>query len=154
MMHEQATASSFALEKRVEELAAASVTRTSIPGMPLESRPPMSSDNPWRPVLGSIVDGTLHLDGKISFKLERLDFFPSRDAFPNCYYRLNIAVCSGNRIPAETVILPQTEVSSILVEQARGLGFKQLEKGFMESGQLVFSTPSMLKFGLRSPRRS
>ena len=153
MMHEQAAARSFALEKRVEELATTSVTRTSIPGMPLKSCPSTSSDNPWRPVSGSTVDKTLHLDGKISFKLECLDFFPSREVFPNCYYRLNVAACSGNRIPAETVILPQTEASSILAEQARGRGFKQLERDFMESGQLVFSTPST-RFGLRSPRRS
>ena len=48
------------------------------------------------------------------------------------------------RIPVKTVILPQAEASSILVEQARHLGFKQLNKDFMESGQLVFSAPPAL----------
>ena len=44
------------------------------------------------------------------------------------------------------MILPQSEASSILEDQARGLGYKQLEKGFMESSQLVFSIPSTLKY--------
>ena len=43
------------------------------------------------------------------------------------------------------VILPLTEASSILAEQAQGLSFKQLERGFMESGQLFFAAPPALK---------
>ena len=47
------------------------------------------------------------------FKLENSEFFPSEKDFPRCYYRLNSAT-AGNKIPAETVLLHQTEASSII----------------------------------------
>ena len=137
---ERAEARVLTMEKQIAELS-----RDSIPGVPIESCPPTSSNNPWRPVKGSIVEGTLILHDKETFKIECLEFFPCREAFPNCYYRLNAATHTGTRIPAETVILPQAEASSVLAEQARALGFKQLDKGFLESGQLVFSARPALK---------
>ena len=74
----------------------------------------------------------------------RIEFYPSKKDFPRCYYRLNSAA-AGNKIPAETVLLHQAEASSIIASQARALGFKQQEKGFMDSGQLVFSAPKEME---------
>ena len=46
LMNEKSEAKTAALERRVEELT--SMPSGSIPGLPIESCPPTSSDNPWR----------------------------------------------------------------------------------------------------------
>ena len=76
-----------------------------IPGLPLSQCPPTTSGNPWCPVgSGRIEQGMFKLNYQTWFKLENVEFFPSQEDFPRCYYRLNSAA-AGNKIPAETVIL-------------------------------------------------
>ena len=106
--------------------------------------PPSTADNPWRQVIGFICDGRLHLSDTQSFKLEMIEFFPNREAFPNCFYRF-IPGQLSDRIPVETVILPQAETAAILGKHARTREFKQLDSGLMGGSELVFVPPKTMK---------
>ena len=118
---------------------------TEVPGIPLSSCPASTSGNPWTPVgTARIEQGMLKISHTAFYKLENVEFYPSQDDFPRCYYRLNSAA-AGNKIPAETVILHQAEASSVVANHSRSLGFTQEEKGLIESHQLVFTAPSDVK---------
>ena len=142
-MQETFTATIGKLEQKIQVLE--SGASTEVPGVPLSSCPPTTSTNPWTPVgKARVEEGMLKLSHDTYYKLENLEFYPSMDVFPNCYFRLNSAAAS-NKIPAETVILPQSEASALMATYARKHGFTQEEKGLIESRQLVFSAPKDLK---------
>ena len=104
------------MKDKIHELESGSPAE--IPGLPLSQCPPTSSGNPWVPVgSGRIEQGMFKLSHQTFFKLENVEFYPSQDDFPRCYYRLNSAA-AGNKIPAETVILHQAEASSIVANHA------------------------------------
>ena len=127
-------------------LPVVSAQASSVTALPAaDSLPPTAADNPWRVAGGTIQDGLYHITDTSAFKVEKIEFFPSKEAFPACYFRFRTEMLSGNKIPAETVILPLTEASSMISSFVRTQGFKQLETGAMNCGELIFEPPKDVK---------
>ena len=59
-----------------------------------------------------------------------IEFFPNREAFPNCFYMFIPGQLSDG-IPVETIVLPQAETAAIVGKHARVREFKQLDSGVM-----------------------
>ena len=113
---------------------------------PLSACPETTKDNPWRVTEGYFSeDGLYHISSSSAFKVECLEFYPNREAYPHCYFRFSADSVAGNRIPKETVLLPSGEAATILASLARSSGFSQVSVGSMGSTELLFESATDLK---------
>ena len=113
---------------------------------PLLACPETSKDNPWHVAQGFFSDdGLYHISSSSAFKVESLEFYPNREAYPNCYFRFLVDSVAGNRIPKEMVLLPSGEAATILATLAKSSGFSQVSVGSMGSTELLFESSADLK---------
>ena len=87
--------------------------------------PPPAEDpkNPWRPCawLGLSADGTKVLSPSGNLEVRGLEFFPSFNAFPNCYFRWKPSFdCEA--IPDEIELLPMAEATTLFSKLCLGTG--------------------------------
>ena len=71
--------------------SSASASASSLP--PLSECPPTARDNPWRPAVSCISEGILHITDTVAFKIDKVDFFPSKGRFSSLLLQVSSRIC-------------------------------------------------------------
>ena len=125
----------------VKSLKEAKASCSSLP--PLDSAPPEEAGNPWRSCLYTAkADGSLFVAEGQSFKLSKLEFFPSLEVFPKCYFRFITGMLGSDKVPAETVILSTADAMKYLSTWSKDvLGGQKATKGCLGLSDPIFLAP-------------
>ena len=128
-----------------------------MPGQPTAALalPPWTPDNPWRPCAGlPLNEGYMFLSGALGARpLHELEFFPNREAYPNCYVRLTPdAAIRTDVVPKEVVLYDHKEAQSQLVSILSLENCVNTQQTAFGGRQVIFRTPKemVLPFATKS----
>ena len=103
------------------------------------SLPSEEAHNPWRPCTPMFMkDDHIWFSQDSCYAFDRVEFYPDRQNFPNCYVRFKAGSFASLKVPQETVLYPLGEATAVLAKLATAVGCKQADVGAMGSSDPVF----------------